>query len=341
MAYYKVTFADDSPYLAHYGILGMKWGHRKDGLPQGTQGSDRSRSHFGLSDRQKKIAKGLAIGAGVAALGIGAHMTGADRAILRAVRNYRPHYGVKGLARTTAKQMRTSGKLGKAGMEGIQKSTSAIKSKVKTNARGPLHQFGRDQVLKAKTIGTSMKSYREGAAKIAARQKLDSAPRSMLSPKGRERVSSVLSSKGKQRVANVLHTPPPIPASARPSRPKITTSFGDSLPTTVSPSGKRVQKVPASVYRRAKEIDAKKAAQAAETAAVRSRMSKDPMGRAILGWGDRRAAARAGSVQPQVLSTAARDASRAKATNQSSRDAAAAFLAAQGQSKEKKKRRWL
>ena len=46
----------DDDYLAHYGVLGMKWGVRKDGLPQGTLGSGPS-----YRTQKKELKKNLKV----------------------------------------------------------------------------------------------------------------------------------------------------------------------------------------------------------------------------------------------------------------------------------------
>lgn len=49
-----MIFIDHSPSLSHYGVLGMKWGVRKDGMPQGYQGSGNGHKP---SKTEKKAAK--------------------------------------------------------------------------------------------------------------------------------------------------------------------------------------------------------------------------------------------------------------------------------------------
>lgn len=46
MGNFKVTFDGmDSPGMAHYGVLGMKWGVRKDGRPQGFQYGEKAKKY--------------------------------------------------------------------------------------------------------------------------------------------------------------------------------------------------------------------------------------------------------------------------------------------------------
>lgn len=58
---YKAIYKDD--YISHYGVMGMRWGHRKDGGPQGYLGTYRTGSGNGgrnllddISDNVDSIA---------------------------------------------------------------------------------------------------------------------------------------------------------------------------------------------------------------------------------------------------------------------------------------------
>ena len=59
--YYAVEYSDD---LYHYGVLGMKWGIRKE---RPSSGTGRGRGRKKLTAKQKKILRNIAIGAGATA----------------------------------------------------------------------------------------------------------------------------------------------------------------------------------------------------------------------------------------------------------------------------------
>lgn len=79
--------------LMHYGVLGMKWGVRKDGAPQGTEGWTRSTDANGParggSGSANRSRKGLSTGQKVA-IGVGAAALAGTAAVLIA-----RHHGVK------------------------------------------------------------------------------------------------------------------------------------------------------------------------------------------------------------------------------------------------------
>ena len=70
---------ETASYLCHHGVKGMKWGVRKKDKSSGhrkSKSSETSNSRKGLSDKQKKVLKGAAIGAGVVLAAYGGYKLG-------------------------------------------------------------------------------------------------------------------------------------------------------------------------------------------------------------------------------------------------------------------------
>ena len=183
MGDYICTFEDGSEALIHYGVLGMKWGHRKD--PQ-------------RYSNAKKWAKRAAIGAGAIGLGAAAHISGADRAVIDYVRNNKKRY-LTDFGRTTKGLNAAAKKVGSFGAKTAKSSVSSMGSKVKSNA------------AKVKTSAPGQSSSRLGSifgrksigpAGKAARDKLGSKPRSIFSGKGKSRVDSVLRGRRKSSLGD-------------------------------------------------------------------------------------------------------------------------------------------
>lgn len=78
---------DEKDYLIHYGVPGMKWGVRKERPSSGRSNQRISKSRS--SERRKKVAKRVAIGAAVIAGTIGAVYLGKKASVLLADRKVR------------------------------------------------------------------------------------------------------------------------------------------------------------------------------------------------------------------------------------------------------------
>lgn len=78
---YTLGSLNDDEYLEHFGVKGMKWGHRKERVSTGKKKNKKS-----LTAEQKKRLKKVAIGVGVAA-GIGAAAYGGYKLNKKIVKN--------------------------------------------------------------------------------------------------------------------------------------------------------------------------------------------------------------------------------------------------------------
>ena len=114
---YTLSNLNSDEYLEHFGIKGMKWGHRKERISYGSGKGKNGRK--GLTDEQKKkLKKGIAIGAGVAA-GVGLATYGGYKLNKKIVNNLK----YKDLSKSNDLFARASRNLSKAQLNKMRTNT--------------------------------------------------------------------------------------------------------------------------------------------------------------------------------------------------------------------------
>lgn len=201
-----MLIADKPPledvYLAHFGIKGMRWGHRKPGEiagPRQSSASGQQASAQAVSEHRHRVAKAAAIGGGLAVAALIMRRGHVKMTDARSAKIYSSGAKLAGrlLFKTGKTIVKTSGKLsttvgksaakgsyklGKATGKGVFKGTvGASKGIAKGTTQGGVEFY--QKVLKPSVLGTTRVS--SSAASRLSNRGAPSVERTLSSPSAR------------------------------------------------------------------------------------------------------------------------------------------------------------